>query len=184
MANTQEMTTSRPGLPHLPQPARRLVLTLHVVSAGAWIGIDVMVAVLVAVGMTTADPAAAALAYQVLGSYVVGPMLVSALVCLGTGVALGLFTRWGLMRYWWVLVKLVLNLALCAAILFALRPGMPEVLEHGRALAAGAAPAAGAVSQMVYPPAVSLAALTLATWIAVAKPWGRVRRRRRIQRGR
>ncbi|WP_460756865.1 hypothetical protein [Myceligenerans cantabricum] len=156
---------------------RKLVLTLHVVSAGAWIGVDVMVAVLVAVGMTAADPAAAGLAYQALGTYVVGPMLVSALVCLGTGLALGAFTRWGLVRYWWVAVKLVMNLALCAAILFALRPGMPEVAAYGAALSDGAAPAPEVVAQLVYPPAVSLAALTLATWIAVAKPWGRLRDR-------
>lgn len=165
--------------PLLPPRARQLVLTVHVIAAGAWIGVDVMVAVLVVVGMTAADPAAAGLAYQALGTYVLGPMLVSALLCLATGVALGMFTRWGLVRYWWVAVKLAMNLALCAAILFALRPGMPEVAAYGQALAGGAPPAPEVVAQLVYPPAVSLTALALATWIAVAKPWGRLRRRRR-----
>lgn len=174
MSNTRVTKRSARGN-QLPPWARKLVLTLHVVSAGAWIGVDVMVAVLVVAGLTAPAPQAG-VAYQALGTYVVGPMLVTALTCLVTGVALGLFTRWGLVRYWWVAVKLAMNLALCAAILFALRPGMPQVVSYGADLAAGGAPDPAVVAQLVYPPAVSLTALLLATWIAVAKPWGKLRR--------
>src|SRR3954470_8738829 len=157
---------------------RRTALVVHVISAGAWIGIDVVVAVLVLTGRFADDPATQGLAYRALATFVVWPMLVSALVCLASGVVLGLATKWGLVRYWWVAVKLVLNLVLCTLIVVALRPGMDEVNAYGEAVGAGGdVPVPDAVSSLVFPPAVSLSALTLATVLAVVKPWGRTRRR-------
>jgi hypothetical protein len=158
---------------------RKLWLVLHLLSAGAWIGIDVLVAVLVAIGRLGASPAQRGLAYQALGSFVVWPMLASGLVCLVTGLVLGWYSRWGLVRYWWVAVKLGLNLALCTLILVLLQPGMPEVRAYGAALGAGV-PAVLDVSNLVFPPIVSLTALTLATVLAVYKPWGAISRRARL----
>ena len=169
-------------LPMRPR-SRKAVLTLHIVSAGAWIGVDVVVACLVLIGRTGDDRGTRALAYQALAEFVVAPMLLAALICLVTGVLLGVATKWGLVRYWWVLVKLVMNIVLCALILLVLRPGMGEVRAHGEALATGL-PAAGDVSSLVYPPTVSLTALTIAVLLSVYKPWGRIaaRRSRRTER--
>lgn len=153
---------------------RQVTLIVHLISAGAWIGIDVIVAVLVGVGWSGTDVQARSLAYQALAAFVVWPMLASGLVCLVTGVLLGLLTKWGLVRYWWVLVKLLLNLVLCTLILGALQPGMAEVGVYGRDLLTGT-PDRATVSQLFFPPAVSLSALTLATVLAVIKPWGRIR---------
>lgn len=151
------------------------MLVVHVVSAGAWIGIDVIVAVLVATGWFAADTAVRGLAYAALGRFVVTPMLTAGLVCLASGVVLGVGGRYGLVRYWWVAVKLVLNVVLCILIVVALRPGMGDVVAHGRALAAsGVSPID--VSSLFFPPSVSLTVLTIATILAVAKPWGRIRR--------
>jgi len=154
---------------------RQATVVVHVVSAGAWIGIDVVVAVLVAVGWFCADVPTRSLAYQALAAFVVWPMLSCGLVCLATGVVLGLFTKWGLVRYWWVLVKLMLNLVLCTLIVVVLQPGMAEVGGYGRALLTGA-PDPAAVSQLFFPPAVWLTALTIATVLGVVKPWGRIAR--------
>ena len=156
---------------------RRGVLVVHLLSAGAWIGIDVVVAVLVGTGWFADDTGLRSLAYRALASFVVWPMLASGLLCLATGLLLGLGTRWGLLRYWWVLVKLVLNLVLCVLILLVLRPGMDEVDAYGRSLLTpGGGEAPEGISQLFFPPAVSLTCLTLATVLAVVKPWGRIRR--------
>ena len=155
---------------------RKAVLTLHIFSAGAWIGIDVLVAVLVGVGLSGGSDAARGLALRALAEYVVSPMLVSALVCLGSGLLLGLATKWGLVRYWWVAVKLVMNVLLCVLIVVALRPGMPEVGAAGEVIEAGQVPATD-VSFLVFPPTVSLTVLAAATLLSVYKPWGRVRPR-------
>ncbi len=156
---------------------RKATLAIHLFSAGAWIGIDVLVAVLVAVGWWSDDPERRATAYQALGWFVVWPMFTMAMVCLASGLLLGWGSRWGLVRYWWVAVKLVLTLVLSTLILVALRPGMPDVLEHGHNLAAGV-PDRIDVSFLFFPPAVSLTALAFATAIAVFKPWGRIGRQR------
>jgi predicted Abi (CAAX) family protease len=159
----------------LSRPARRGLLVLHLVSAGAWIGIDVMVAVLVLTGRFAADVALRSLAYRALAAFVTLPMLVSGLVCLATGVVLGLGTKWGLVRYWWVAVKLVLNVVLCALIVVVLQPGMDGVAVYGEDLLTGN-PSGGRVSDLFFPPAVSLSCLTFATVLSVAKPWGRRQR--------
>ncbi|WP_198012506.1 hypothetical protein [Promicromonospora sukumoe] len=160
---------------NLPPRARKAVLTLHIVSGGAWIGIDVLVAVLAGIGLGGGSDAVRGLALRALAQFVVTPMLVAALVCLATGLLLGLATKWGLLRYWWVAVKLVMNLVLCTLILVALRPGMADVGAAGGAIEAGQVPATD-ISFLVYPPTVSLTALAVATVLSVYKPWGRVRR--------
>lgn len=173
-------TTRRPSTaadarrPRMRPALRKGVLVLHLLSVGAWIGIDVLVGALVLAG-TLGDPATAGLAYRALGSFVVVPMLTAALASLATGLLLGLGTKWGLARYWWVLVKLGLTLVLTVLIVVALRPGMPEVVLHGEQLAAGLVPE-GDVSELVFPPIVSLVVLSLATVLSVYKPWGRTRR--------
>jgi len=153
---------------------RKTTLVVHLVSAGAWIGIDVIVATLVAAGWFSDDPSVRGAAYQALGLFVVWPMLVTGLSTLASGLVLGLGSKWGLVRYWWVAVKLGLNLALCALIVVLLRPGLAEVREHGLSVSAGG-PGTVDVADLFFPPAVSLSALTLATVLAVFKPWGRTR---------
>jgi hypothetical protein len=157
---------------------RRAVLIVHVLAGGTWIGIDVMVAVLVWTGRFGADADVRGLAYRALAAFAVGPMLTAGLICLVSGLVLGLGTKWGLLRYWWVAVKIVLNLVLCTLILVALEPGLAAVAAYGRELGSGAqAPAE--VSSLFFPPAVSLTALTVATVLSVVKPWGRIGRRSR-----
>jgi len=158
----------------LGRGTRKTALVVHILSAGAWVGIDVVVGVLVVIAWFTDDSAVAGLAYQALGLFAVWPMLTAGLVCLASGILLGLGSRYGLVRYWWVAVKLVMNVVLCVLVLIALRPGLDEVVEHGRALAAGRVSTLD-VSSMFFPPAVSLTALTVATVLAVVKPWGLIR---------
>ena len=156
---------------------RKTILLVHILAAGAWIGIDAIVAVLVVTGRYAGSVATRGLAYQALATFVVWPMLTSGLVSLVTGLILGLGTRWGLVRYWWVAVKLVLNLVLCALILLVLQPGMPDVGAYGRDLLAGT-PNDAQVNTLFFPPAVSLTTLTFASALAVFKPWGRIKRSR------
>lgn len=162
----------------LPRRARLAVLVVHVLSAGAWVGVDVVVAVLVGVGWFADDAGVRGLAYEALGRFVVAPMLMAGLVCLASGVVLGVGGRYGLVRYWWVAVKLAINVVLCTLIVVLLRPGMGDVVAHGQDLGAGRVSAVD-VSSLFFPPALSLTALTVATVLAVVKPWGVIRRARR-----
>ena len=177
-ATAQPRDTSRPPDRRwrLRPRLRKAVLVAHILSVATWFGVDVVAAVLVVTGMS-ADPATAGLAYRALGTFVLGPMLTAALATLATGLLLGWGTRWGLVRYWWVLAKLVITLVLTVLIVLALAPMMPEVVVHGEQLVAGST-ATGDVRDLVFPPIVSVAALSVATVLSVFKPWRRIGRRR------
>jgi hypothetical protein len=155
----------RPGV-------RKAVLVLHLLGVGAWLGIDVVVGILAAVATGSGDAADRGLALQVIGTYLAGPMLAAGVIVLATGLVLGWGSKWGLVRFWWVAVKLLVNVVLVALIFFILMPGMAEVRTIGEVLAA-TGELTGDVSTMRFPPAVSLAALTIAVVLSVYKPWGR-----------
>lgn len=157
---------------------RKSVLVVHLLSVGAWIGLDVAMAVVIFTSLLTDDDRVRALAYQSLELFVVWPLLVSGLVCLLSGILLGLGTKYGLLRYWWVAIKLGLNILLTGLVLLSLRGGITELAAAGRRLAAGE-PSGVGVGDMIYPPIVSPTCLLIAVLLAVFKPWGRIRKRSR-----
>lgn len=171
--------TTRPMAPtrswRLGGRLRKAVLVTHIMAAGIWIGLDVAMAVLVSTAVGTDDRGTEAFALQALRLVTVWPMLVAGLLSLATGIILGLGSKYGLLRFWWVLIKLVLNVVLCVLIAFALRGGVDEAAAAGRELAAGV-DAVWNTRDLVFPPIVSSAALVLAFVLSVFKPWGRVRR--------
>ena len=150
------------------------MLTVHILGAGAWIGIDVVLGVMVFTAMLTTSTETEALCYRVLELFAVWPLIGAGIVTLTSGIVLGLGTKYGLVRYWWVAVKLVLNVVLVGLVVFALRPGLAEAAAYGEQLAAGGAEPAD-VGSLVFPPVVSGLALVTATVLSVFKPWGRVR---------
>ena len=154
---------------------RKGVLVVHIVSAGAWIGIDVVMAVVIFTAMLAANDGTRALCYQALELFAVWPLLTAGLVCLASGVVLGLGTKWGLVRYWWVAIKLVLGVLLVVLVPIALRPQVIEMAEQGRRFAAGET-ASLAVGDLIFPPIVSPTALLIAFVLAVFKPWGLIRK--------
>ena len=125
--------------------------------------------------MGSGDKERAALSYQALELFAIWPMFTVGAVCLVTGLLLGLGTKFGLVRYWWVATKLVLNLLLSTLVLVALRPGVHETADLARRLAAGEI-ASIPVGDMIFPPIVSPLALMVAVTLSVYKPWGRIRK--------
>jgi hypothetical protein len=155
--------------------ARKSILVIHIASAGAWLGVDVVMAVLILTALGSDDGGTKALAFRALELVAVGPLLAAGLVCLATGVLLGLGSRYGLVRYWWVAAKLVLNLLLTGLVLVALAPEVAAHAEQARRFMAGN-PASLQVGDLIFPPIVSPTALLVAMVLAVFKPWGRIRR--------
>lgn len=159
---------------------RNRVLVVHVLSAGVWIGIDVVMAVLVFTAVLTDVDHTKASAYQALDMFVVPSLLTAGLLSLASGVLLGLGTRYGLVRYWWVAIKLALNILLAVLVLVALGPEVSDAAERGERFIAGE-PASLEVGDLIFPPIVSPAALLAAVLLAVFKPWGRIRTKLRAE---
>jgi hypothetical protein len=133
---------------------RKSVLLVHIASAGAWLGIDVVMAVLVFTALFTDDDRTKALSFQALELVAVWPLLTLGMLCLLTGILLGLGSRYGLVRYWWVAVKLALNLVLSGLVLVALAPEVADAAERARQFDAGMAVSLG-VGDLIFPPIVS-----------------------------
>jgi hypothetical protein len=155
--------------------ARKGYLVAHIVAAGAWIGIDAVLGVLVCTALISTDADVVATSLRALELFAVWPMLIAAVLTLGTGVVLGVGTKYGLVRYWWVAVKLAVNVVMVLLILFALRPGLYDAAEYGRQLAAGRTPQ-GDPAGLLYPVIVAPSLLLFASVLSVFKPWGRVRK--------
>lgn len=155
--------------------SRKVALLVHIASAGAWLGVDVVLAVLVFTALGSDDHRTRALAFRALELVAVGPLLAAGLTCLLSGILLGLSSRYGLVRYWWVAAKLALNLVLTGLVLVALAPEVAAHADQARQFDAGL-PAPLEVGQLIFPPIVSPAALLVAMTLAIFKPWGRIRR--------
>jgi hypothetical protein len=156
---------------------RKGVLVAHIASAGAWIGIDVVLGVLVFTALLAEDGNTRALCFRALELFAVWPLISAGLLCLASGLVLGLGTKWGLIRYWWVATKLALNVLLVALVPVALRPEVIEKAEQGRRFVAGEVSSL-TVGDLIFPPIVSPTLLLVAFVLAVFKPWGRIRGRR------
>jgi uncharacterized membrane protein len=154
---------------------RKTVLLLHIVAGGTWFGLDVAMAVLVFTAIGTESAAVRAHTLQSLQLVTVWPMFGAAMLSLITGILLGLGSRYGLVRYWWVAIKLCLNLVLATLIVTSLRGEVSEAADLGHQLALGAN-LGWDFTDMLYPPIVSPTALTVAFLLAIFKPWGRIRR--------
>ena len=169
--------TARRGTWRLTGRMRKTVLVLHIVAGGTWFGLDVAMAVLVFTAISADSAAVRAHTLQSLGLVTVWPMFSAAMLSLITGILLGVGSKYGLIRYWWVAIKLGLNLLLATLVVTAQRGEVNHAVDLGQQLALGA-DVAWNFTNMLYPPIVSPTALTVAFVLAVFKPWGRIRRRR------
>jgi len=143
---------------------RKAILLVHILAAGTWLGVDVVMAVFVGVAAATDDLETRAFCFRALDTFAVVPLLVAGTISLLSGILLGLGSKYGLVKYWWVAVKLGLNLLLTVLVLVGLAPAIQRSIEQV------------AVGDLAYPPVVSPVCLLIAYTLAIFKPWGRIRK--------
>lgn len=155
---------------------RKLLLTCHITLSVGWLGVEAAQVVLGSAGLLTATPArmqAVYLVMELLATALVPPLAVGSLL---SGILLGLGTPWGLLRHYWVLAKLSLNLALIINGHFVLRHWLEQQAERALGVAPDVLTGAqvGAVRvQVLVGVGVSLVVLVTAATLSVYKPWGR-----------
>jgi hypothetical protein len=102
--------------------ARKLALTAHVTASVGWLGaVAAFLAVAIA-GLTSDDVQVARAAYiamNLMGWYVIVPLGAASLV---TGIVQSLGTPWGLLRHWWIVIKLLLTVLAMVVLLVHMRP--------------------------------------------------------------
>jgi hypothetical protein len=167
-------TTIRPGR-RLGGRTRKAFVLLHVVSGAAWFGIDLALGILVVTALVVGDPRTAGMAVQAVELFAIWPMFVASLLCLAAGIVLGLGSKYGLVRFWWVAVKLALNLLMSTLIVVSLRPGIGEAASIGERLMAGDT-TVSVPAGLLFPVVVAPSMLLTAYLLSVFKPWGRIGR--------
>src|SRR5262245_20534613 len=102
---TTSSTRTRAGVLRLSPTLRKTMIVLHAITGISWMGVDIALLVLLITARTTDDPALVVSGFTAIRMIVpvaVPPLSLGILV---TGLILGLGTKWGLIRYWWVLLK-------------------------------------------------------------------------------
>ena len=101
----------------MPPGLRKAALVGHVTSSVGWLGAVAAFLVLAVTALHTADDAAMRSLYvamEVLGRAVLVPFAAASLV---TGLVQSLGTSWGLIKHWWVIVKLAITVVATAILL-------------------------------------------------------------------
>jgi hypothetical protein len=101
-------------------------------------------------------------------------------IALGSGIVLGLGTKWGVLRHGWVTAKLVMLVVIILTGALVVRPSMDHLIAATSAPAPAAKPGLG--SSQWEPAAAAASNIVLAAVavvVAIFKPGGRLRRRTR-----
>lgn len=155
---------------------RKALVVLHAIAGIGWMGVDIALLVLLMTVRTTDDATLVASGLNAIRMIVPIAVPPLSLCILITGVLLGLGTPWGLLRYWWVLVKLILSSIMTVLVFTSLVPGVNQiaVLDLG-ATSAGAVRASlgPLLTGLMFPPVVSFLMLGTATILSIYKPWRR-----------
>jgi hypothetical protein len=157
---------------------RKFTLLLHVTTSVGLLGAVAAFLVLAVTGLASPDESLVRAAYpaaDLIARLIVVPLAVAALVI---GVVESLGTRWGLIRHYWLIAKLVLTVIALLVLLLQL----PTI--HGVASAAMARPLLpGDLSEarlaLVLHASGGLAVLLLPLGLSMYKPRGRTRFGRR-----
>jgi hypothetical protein len=163
---------------------RKVVLAFHIVFGIGWMGVDIALFVLLINARMTNDPQLVVSAFNAIAMIVPAAVPVLSLGILATGLALGLGTRWGLVRYWWVLGKLALSLVMTALVFGSLLPGVsaiPVLVATGASAESVRASLDPLPTMLLFPPVVSFLMLGVAVALSIFKPgqqtpWSRNKR--------
>ena len=151
---------------------RRLLLTAHLIVSVGLLGADAALIALGVAGLSGTVPANVYPAAHLVAMAAVVPL---ALLALATGLAMGLLTPWGLVRHWWVTIKLALTLVLSGMALFVLTPRLGALADEATATA-GAELAFADRLPVALAVMAAGAVLVLNVVLALYKPFGRLAR--------
>ena len=162
---------------------RKLALTVHITASVGWLGAVAAFLALAIAGAASEDPARLRGLYPAMEIMAWSVILPLGLASLLTGVVQALGSRWGLLRHYWVVVKLVINvLATAVLLLYMENIGLLADAAGRGALVPGAEKALR--DQAVLHSGAALVVLLGATVLSVYKPPGLTAHgRRRARRG-
>jgi hypothetical protein len=150
----------------------KLMLTTHISFSVGWFGAVAAFLALSIAGLTGHGSElvrSAYLAMELIARFVIVPFCIAAFV---SGVIQSLGTSWGLFKYYWIVVKLLLTIAATVVLLVHMQP-----IDYMAGIASeqflSANDFRGLRIQLIADAGAALLVLLTTTTISVYKPWGR-----------
>ena len=153
---------------------RKFLLTLHVVASVGWMGAVAVFLALAVAGLLSSDSQiirASYIAMDLTYRTVVAPL---GLASFATGLISSLGTDWGLFRYYWILVKLLVTVPAIVLMLVHIQPVNHLARLVSTILLPNADLARPGLQLLLYSCAAQLV-LLVATVLSTYKPRGRTR---------
>ena len=156
---------------NMPLPLRKFMLTAHITTSVGWLGAVAGFLTLSVSGLINRDAQLARASYlsmELLAWYVIVPLSFASLL---TGLIQSLGTTWGLFRHYWIVFKLIINVASSFLLLVHMQPitrlasiaAQTTVVTNDHHLLQ---------IQLVADASYALVALLVATTLSVYKPRG------------
>ncbi len=153
----------------------KFVLTSHITVSVGWLGAVVVFLALAITGLTSSNTqlaTASYLAMEVCAWFVIIPLCLSSL---STGLLQAIGTKWGLFKYYWVVVKLFLTVVGTILLLLHLQP-----ISYLAGIATDVSFTSNELGlriDLVQKSALAIILLLTATTLSVYKPWGKIQAR-------
>lgn len=168
-------------MPLMRPRARKAALTLHVSVSVGWLGAVAAFLGLAVAVLASDEPAlvrGGLLAMDLTGRWVLLPMSVA---CLFTGFVQSFGTEWGVLRHYWVVATLVINVV-ATVVLVLFLGALGDLADQARVAGSDAQVLELRDPSPVVHAVAALVVLVLATALSVVKPRGRTRRGQRLLR--
>jgi hypothetical protein len=150
---------------------RKLGLTAHVTVSVGWLGAVASFLALAVAALSSQDAQLVRAFYLAMGAITWWVIVPASLLSLLTGIVQSLGTPWGLFRYYWVVVKLVLTVLATLVLLIHTQP--IDTVARAAGEASFAVADLGRLRlQLVLDATAALVVLLLATILSVYKPPG------------
>ncbi len=136
--------------------SRKIVLLIHVSFVFAWIG-----TVIIMTALSFLSDRRENSLLEILFNFLLTPV---SIISMATGMTLAFIGKWGLTRYYWILVKLMITMLLMLAINIWIRIALIISPDHNSSIAG-----------LLF----TLLMLLITVTISFKKPWGRITRTER-----
>jgi uncharacterized membrane protein len=152
------------------------MLFIHIVTGVSWMGTDIALAILVFGALCLDDAERIAANYLAVSYIGVIAVPVLAIAMTVSGIILSIGSGLGLLKHWWVLVKLVISLVLRVLVYAALLPELrtlPDMVEMGASADEARGQLGPTTTELLFPPIVSFTMMAVASLLSIFKPWGK-----------
>lgn len=154
---------------------RKLLVAIHIIFSVGWLGAVLAFLVLAIGGLNNTEEHSVGAMYISMELIAWWAILPCCITSFGSGIILAFTTDWGLLKHYWIVVKLVITVGATLLLLIHMEPiiYMADVASH-KAIDLGEHD--GVRVQLIADAGAALAVLIFATIISVYKPWGRIRK--------